>query len=119
MDYECADDDNESNNSFIYSIYCKDESGITILKKAYKSKLAAYTYAITKITTLLNIINDEFKQTNTRTLPTNAQIIYTLFKLKDGDFIEQYNYFKEHYIKFFQYVAKPPIMFFVCTLQLI
>jgi hypothetical protein len=110
-------EDNEHDNNFIYCVYCKDDNGITILKKAYKSKLAAYNYAITKITTLLNIINNEFKQT--KPLPVNAQVIYTLFNMKHGDYIDQYEYFKQHYIKFFQFVAKPPVMFFVCKLQLI
>jgi len=119
MDSYYYNDNDDDNENFIYCVYCKDDNGITILKKAYKSKLAAYTYAITKITTLLNIISNEFKQSPTKILPTNAQVIYTLFNLKDGNYIEQYNYFKENYIKFFQYVAKPPIMFFVCTLQLI
>jgi len=104
----------------IYAVYCKDNSGINILKKAYKSKSQAYTYAINKITMLLNIIDEEFKHDSQHNiLPVGAQVIYTLYKMKNGDDISQYLYFKDNYVKFFQYVAKPPVMFFVTALQLI
>jgi len=106
-------------NQIVYCVYCKDNSGITILKKAYINESDAYTYVIKKITTLLDIINEEFKHTRNKILPVNAQVIYTLFKLKSGNDIEQYNYFKDNHVKFFQYVTKPPVMFFVCPLQLI
>lgn len=104
----------------IYAIYCKDDSGVTILKKAYKSKTQAYSYAVNKIKTLLNIINEDFKQNSeNRILPVGAQVIYTLFNMKEGYDIDQYEYFKENYIKFFQYTARKPVMFYVSTLQLI
>lgn len=104
----------------IYAVYCKDNSGINILKKAYKSKSQAYTYAINKITMLLNIIDEEFRHNSQHSiLPVGAQVIYTLYKMKNGDDISQYLYFKDNYVKFFQYVAKPPVMFFVTALQLI
>jgi hypothetical protein len=103
----------------IYAVYCKDNSGITILKKAYKSKSSAYKYVVNKITTLLNIIDEEFKQTSEHhILPLGAQIIYTLYKMKDSDYVDQYEYFKENHVKFFQYTAKNPIMFYVSTLDL-
>ena len=103
----------------IYVIYCKDENGITILKKAYKSKFEAYKYAISKITTLLNIIDTEFKNSEKRVLPFPSQAILTLYKMKEGNHIDQYDYFKENYTKFFHYIGKNPIMFFVSTLELI
>jgi hypothetical protein len=104
----------------IYAIYCKDESGITILKKAYKSKVQAYTYALNKIRTLLNIINEDYKHNSeSRILPVGAQVIYTLFQMKNGNDIDQYEYFKENYVKFFQHVARKPVMFYVSTLELI
>jgi hypothetical protein len=104
----------------IYAVYCKDESGITILKKAYKSKAQAYRYVITKIKTLLNIINEDYKQNSeNHILPVGAQVVYTIFNMKEGNDIEQYEYFKENHIKFFQHVAKKPVMFYVSTLELI
>lgn len=103
----------------VYVVFCKDEKGITILKKAYKSKIAAYTYAVSKITTLLNIIDNEFKQSDKNILPIGAQVIFTLYKMKEGNTLEQYEYFKENHKKFFQHVARHPIMFFVSTLDLI
>jgi hypothetical protein len=91
-----------------------------LLKKAYKSKSAAYKYVVNKITTLLNIINEEFKQTSKHgILPVRAQLIYTLYNMKKWDDIKQYEYFKENYIKFFQYTSRKPIMFYVSTLELI
>lgn len=103
----------------IYAVYCKDENGITILKKAYKSRLDAYKYVISKIITLLNIIDTEFKSSENRILPVGAQVIFTLFHMKDGSYIEQYDYFKDNYKNFFRYVGKPAIMFFVSPLQLV
>lgn len=103
----------------IYAVYCKDNSGINILKKAYKSKSQAYTYVINKINTLLNIIDEEFKQISKHNvLPVGAQVIYTLYKMKQGNDLEQYEYFKDNHIKFFQYTARQPIMFYVSKLDL-
>jgi hypothetical protein len=103
----------------IYAVYCKDENGITILKKAYKSRLDAYKYVISKITTLLNIIDTEFRASDKRILPVGAQVIFTVYKMKEGSYIEQYEYFTENYKNFFRHVGKPPIMFFVSPLQLV
>lgn len=104
----------------IYVVYCKDENGITILKKAYKSEEKAYAYAVSKITTLLNIIDKEFKDDSVNhILPVGAQVIFTLYKIKDGDTLSQYEYFKENHKKFFQYVVRHPIMFYVSKLDLI
>jgi hypothetical protein len=103
----------------IYVVFCKDENGVNILKKAYKSKYEAYKYANSKITTLLNIIDDEFKHSDKHILPVGAQVIFTLYKMKDGSCMEQYEYFKENYKNFFRHVGKPPIMFLVSTLDLI
>jgi hypothetical protein len=41
-----------------------------------------------------------------------------LYKMKDSDYVDQYEYFKENHVKFFQYTAKNPIMFYVSTLDL-
>jgi hypothetical protein len=104
----------------IYAIYCKDESGVTLLKKAYKSKSQAYSYAVNKITTLVNIINEDYKKNSeTHILPISAQVIYTIFMMKSGNDLEQYEYFKENYVKFFKYVSHKPVMFYVSTLELI
>jgi len=104
----------------IYSVYCKDENGITLLKKAYKSKLDACRYATNKITTLLNIIYNDFKNNSEyNILPVGAQSIYTLYNMKKGNEIEQYEYFKDHHLIFFEYVQRKPIMFYVSTLELI
>lgn len=103
----------------IYAVYCKDNSGITLLKKAYKSKSNAYKYVINKITTLLNIIDEEFRQASKHNmLPVGAQVIYTLYKMKQDNDLEQYEYFKDNHIKFFQYTARQPIMFYVSKLDL-
>ena len=99
----------------IYVVYSKDENGITILKKAYTSELQAYEYIINKITKLLDIIKQNTKH---NILPIGAQVIYTLYHSKHT-YIEQYEYFKEHHIKFFQHVAKQPVMFYIIPLQLI
>ena len=107
-------------NQEIYVVYCKDDNGITILKKAYTSKSQAYQYVINKITQLLDIIVTDFKQhSKYKILPLGAQSIYHLYQTKEHDYIEQYEYFKENHIKFFQYVAKSPIMFYISPLQLI
>jgi hypothetical protein len=103
----------------IYAVYCKDESGIHLLKTAYNSKSIAYEYVVNKITTLLNIIDEEFKQNSqSHMLPIGAHVIYTLYKMKTGNHIEQYEYFKENHIKFFNYTDRKPIMFYVSTLEL-
>lgn len=108
------------NTNHIYAVYCKDESGITLLKKAYKSKSSAYKYVVNKITTLLSIIDENFKKNSTNhILPVGAQVIYTLYKMKQDNYIEQYQYFEENHIKFFKHVARNPIMFYVSILELI
>jgi hypothetical protein len=104
----------------IYAIFCKDESGITILNKAYKTKSQAYKYAVNKITSLLNIINEDFvNNSENHILPMGAQIIYTLYNMKNGNDISQYEYFNENHIKFFKHIKRHPIMFYVSTLELI
>lgn len=112
-DYDDFDKD------YIYTVYSKDNNGIKLLNKAFVSKQKAYEYALNKIKTLLNIINDEFKETNNGTLPLAAQVIYVLFKQKEYSTFEQYNYFKENYKAFFRHTLKEPIMFFVSELHLI
>ena len=102
----------------IYTVYCKDTSGITLLKKAFRLEYKAYEYAILKITTLLNIINEEYKLSPAKTLPTTAQSIFVLYNMK-YDHREKYDYFKENHIRFFRYVMREPIMFYVSQLQLI
>lgn len=103
----------------LYAVYCKDENGVTILKKAYKAKLRAYKYVINKITTLLNIIDEDYRKNSEHNiLPVGAQVIYTLYKMKEGNVFDQYEYFKENHVKFFQHTARKPVMFYVCTLEL-
>lgn len=103
----------------IYVVYCKDDSGINILNKAYKSKFNAYKYAVDKITTLLNLISEDFKKSENKILPIGAQVIYTLYNMKKGNYYDQYDYFKANYMKFFQHVARKPVMFYVSALELI
>lgn len=107
-------------NQEIYVVYCKDDNGITILKKAYSSESQAYQYVINKITQLLDIIVTDYKENSQyKVLPVGAQIIYNLYHSKNYNYIEQYEYFKEHHVKFFQYVAKQSVMFYISPLQLI
>lgn len=101
----------------IYTVYSKDNDGIKLLKKAFYSKNKAYEYALNKIITILNIINEEFKDTENKTLPLGAQVIYVLFNNMYG--LEKYNYFKDNHIKFFRHVLKDPIMFYVAELNIV
>jgi hypothetical protein len=117
MSVSTSTNNQQSISTFIYIIYSKDNKGIKILNKAFYHEKKAYDYVLNKIKTLLNIINDEFKERPNRTLPLGAQVIYVIFQQKYG--IDQYDYFKENYIKYFQYVCKEPLMFFVSKLNII
>lgn len=105
-------------NTLIYTIYSKEiienEIKINFLKKAFKNEEKAYEYSVSKITMLLNIINDEFKNNSEyyNVLPIKAQVIYIMYnKLYNN--VEKYNYYKENYLQFFKFVLKNPIMFYV------
>lgn len=106
----------------IYIVYCLDNqiqnNGVTILKKAFKIEQNAYDYALQKISKLLDIISNEYKQSDNKILPVGAQVIYTLFQMKQGNGNEQYEYFKDNYKMFFKYILRDPIMFYVSKLQL-
>lgn len=101
----------------VFTVYCKDSDGVTLLNKAFKDKGKAERYALQKITTLLSIINDEYRNSAACTLPIGAQFIYIMF-LKQSE-NEQYDYFKEHHKQFFRHVLREPIMFFVAQLELV
>ena len=120
MDYDYDDNDEKivckNYKEYIYTVYSKDDSGIKLLNKAFKSKEKAYEYALNKVKKLLDIINDEFKYA---ILPIPAQLIYVLFKQKEFSIFKQYEYFRQNYIDFFKHILKEPIMFFVSELQLV
>lgn len=107
------------NHKYVFTVYCDHHSQITLLNKAFTSELNAYEYALTKIKKLLSIICTEFKNTPNGTLPLGAQVIYVLFEQKEYNVFEQYDYFMDNYIKFFQYVIKEPTMFFISRLEII
>jgi hypothetical protein len=111
--YECCSkklitQSNLNKITHIYTVYFKEiiqeNNNYVFLKKAFKQKELAYEYTISKITTLLNNINDEFK---------TKKEYYNVLP------IDKYNYYKENYIQFFRYVLKPPIMFCVSEHNLI
>lgn len=105
----------KSPDRHIFTVYCRDLSGVTLLNKAFKCKEYAYMYAVTKITNLLEIINLEYKDC---IMPLRATVIFANYKSKHND-IEKYNYFKDNYKNFFNLVLRDPIMFFVSVLLLI
>lgn len=104
---------------FIYTVYCKDLNGITLLNKAFIEKDDAYNYAVTKISKLLAIINTEFVQnTKEKIMPLECTLINLHYKL-NNDIYEKYIFFQKNYKRFFFVAKLDPIMFFVSTLELI
>jgi hypothetical protein len=127
--YECCSkklitQSNLNKITHIYTVYFKEiiqeNNNYVFLKKAFKQKELAYEYTISKITTLLNNINDEFKTKKEyyNVLPIGAQVIFISYNKLNNN-IDKYNYYKENYIQFFRYVLKPPIMFCVSEHNLI
>ena len=109
----------------VFTVYSKeiikdDIINYVFLKKAFKQKELAYEYTVSKITSLLNSINDEFKTKKEYyyILPIGAQTIYMSYNKLNNN-IDKYNYYKENYIQFFRYVLKTPVMFCVSEHNLI
>ena len=103
---------------YIYSVYCKNGNQFNLLKKVFKNKYDACKYALNKINNILEDISDEYLS-NKSVLPLPAQLIYTLFKMKGPNNIDQYNYIYENYKKFFKEIDRESIMFIVSTHTLI
>jgi hypothetical protein len=112
------------NMNTVYTIFSKtidseDKPQFTLLKKAFRTKHTACEYAVSKITTMLNEISNDYKQNDERRiLPLHATLIYTLYNMK-GDDIEKYEYFLAEYNKFFHGISFPKTMFFVSEHKLI
>lgn len=96
----------------IYSVICKNEGNVSVLKTIFKNKPDAIDYAVKKIDTLLQIISDEYKESDTRILPIHSQMIYTMYLMK-GVKLDKYEYFIENYKAFYRGIAKKPVMFFI------
>lgn len=113
---------NEINH--VFTVYSKeiiqDNVKYVFLKKAFKQKELAYEYTVSKITSLLDNINDEFKTKKEyyNVLPIGAQLIYTMYNNLKNNY-DKYNYYKQNYIQFFRYVLKTPIIFCVSEHNLI
>lgn len=108
----------------VFTVYSKeiiqDNVKYVFLKKAFKQKELAYEYTVSKITSLLDNINDEFKTKKEyyNVLPIGAQLIYTMYNNLKNNY-DKYNYYKQNYIQFFRYVLKTPIIFCVSEHNLI
>lgn len=107
----------------IYTIYRKtienENTDFTLLKKAFKTKELACEYAVSKITTMLNEISNDYKLNDERRiLPLHAIVIFTLYNNK-YDPIDKYEYFLTEYKKFFHGISFPTTMFFVSEHKLI
>lgn len=102
----------------IYTVYSKDTKGITLLNKAFKNREDAYSYAVLKIKQLLDIIQNEFKIGKEKIQPLYATLIQITFN-QTYDVIKQYDYFKDNFTNYFNFVKREPIMFFVATLELL
>lgn len=112
------------NTDTVYTIFSKtiDNENIphfTLLKKAFKSRSSACEYAVSKITTMLNVISNDYKQ-NTRQciLPIHANVIYTVYNMKFND-IDKYEYFLEEHTRFFHGISFNKTMFFVSEHKLV
>lgn len=120
------EDDKNNKIDTIYTVFCKiidldNVSHFNLLKKAFKTKYSACEYAVSKITTMLNEINIEYRNgehSKYRVLPIHATVIYVLYS-KKYDPIDQYEYFLSEYNKFFHGINFPKTMFFVSEHKLI
>ena len=110
---------------YIYTVYSKSEndseSKIKILNKAFKIEKDAYIYALSKIKTIINVIkNDIYEKKGSKIMPTVfTSMVDTLFIMKEGNYIDQYDHFLKNYKKFFNELNMEPIMFFISCHELI
>lgn len=112
------------NMDTVYTIFSKtiDNDNIphfTLLKKAFRSRDSACEYAVLKITTMLNEINNDYRLNDERRiLPIHASVIYTVYNMKASN-IDKYEYFLAEHNKFFHGISFPKTMFFVSEHKLI
>lgn len=119
--YKQTDDDKN-----IYTIFSKiidnennENIRFNLLKKAFRSRSLACEYAVSKITTMLNEISNDYKQNDElRILPLHATVIFTIYNMKNCD-IDKYEYFLAEYKNFFHGISFPTTMFFVSEHKLI
>lgn len=115
MLYKQTDNENLDN---VYTVFSKttDNENVphfTLLKKAFKTKFSACEYAVSKITSMLNEISNDYNiNDELRILPLHATVIYTLYN-NIYDPIEKYEYFLVEHNKFFHGISFPKTMFFV------
>jgi len=120
--YKQTDDDDKN----IYTIFSKiidnennENIRFNLLKKAFRSRSLACEYAVSKITTMLNEISNDYKQNDElRILPLHATVIFTIYNMKNCD-IDKYEYFLAEYKNFFHGISFPTTMFFVSEHKLI
>lgn len=117
---------NEDKDKNIYTIFSKiidnennKNTRFNLLKKAFRSRSLACEYAVSKITTMLNEISNDYKQNDERRiLPLHATVIFTIYNMKNCD-IDKYEYFLAEYKNFFHGISFPTTMFFVSEHKLI
>jgi hypothetical protein len=119
--YRQADNDNLDN---VYTVFSKttDNENIphfTLLKKAFRSRSSACEYAVSKITSMLNEISNDYKlNSEHRILPIHATVIFTVYNMKNCD-EDKYEYFLAEHTKFFHGISFPKTMFFVSEHKLV
>jgi hypothetical protein len=103
---------------YIYTVYSKDaDNNFKLLRKAFKNKAEAASYAVEKIINVINSIKEDYKIQNDffcGVLPIKATVIYTLFTGR-SDPINKYEYFLENYKDFFKSVGNKEyfLMFYI------
>jgi len=101
---------------YIYIVYNKSNDKIKILNKAFKQEKDAYIYALSKIKTIIYIIKNDIG----KVLPTPfTSMIDTLFLMKEGDNIDQYDHFLKNYKQFFNELNIEPTIFLISRHELI
>lgn len=119
--YTQSDNENLDN---IYTVFSKttDNENVphfTLLKKAFRSRSSACEYAVSKITSMLNEISNDYKlNSEQRILPIHATVIFTVYNMKNCD-EDKYEYFLAEYTKFFHGISFPKTMFFVSEHKLV
>jgi len=119
--YKESDNENLDNIYIVFSKTTDNENipHFTLLKKAFRTKSSACEYAVSKITTMLNEISNDYKLNDERRiLPLHAILIFTLYNNRH-DHIDKYEYFLAEYKKFFHGISFPETMFFVSEHKLI